>query len=372
MARRPSEAGDAQARRARRHSLPRYSRPWRHRVGGDATSARASRSVSAAWPPRSGSSAVEQIGPVRLCLELGLERRAGRQPVAQQGEVARAAAPGDQPAQRAADVGHGIQRLAHRSRRIAIVVEPLRPAPAAPRSRRGRSAARTGRRRAGAGRRAVTQRSMSPSRLPATAAGRVRQISRLSRVAGVDRHMACPRDPPRRGEQERRRSSGSRRDRRASPPAAASSARPARRSRRGSRRRTGSSARARRRCCRNRPCRRGRDAGHCVRRRWSRPATAAPARPRARPVRRRPARTARSKCRRRRWPIRRPRGRPPPASWPPPNRARFPRSASPASPAGRSRARPAPSSRAPCAPRPGSRSARRWRRGGRPLISRAR
>ena len=194
----------------------------------------------------------------------------------------------------------------------------------------------------------------------------MRQISRLSRVAGVDRHMLAARDPARRVEQEARRLSGSRRDRRAArppPPARRAPALP----------KPSSVATPKRAFSARSPARLSnpplpapvRNAGHRrvgdgLGRRQPRQLGGQLARPAGdqleppgrdvgggdAPFVARPAD--------RRQPVGRRR-----------TRATPPRSACPASPAGRSRARPAPSTRAPCAPRPGFRSARRWRRGGR-------
>ncbi len=86
-------------RRARRHSPRRYSRPCATSSGGESTRAAASLSVSAACPPRSGSSDVSRSGRSGSRFQLGLQRGAGLKPIAQQGQVARAAAPGNQSGQ---------------------------------------------------------------------------------------------------------------------------------------------------------------------------------------------------------------------------------------------------------------------------------
>ena len=336
--------GGAQARRARRHSLRRYSRPWTHRAAARRP-ARAPAGRPAHRARRAAAAALSSnAGRSGSAVQLGLERRGGRQPVAQQGEVARAAAPAPPAAP-----ARGRSRASPSARAHALAAERHRrgtiaPAPAAPRSR-ARSVSGAEMSSASSRRPARGQAAVDLAEQAAGDAAR-RRAGQLEALAGrgVDRHMA------RRGQSGAarragcRRPSGSRRDRRAARPAAASSARdgepnpssvatPKRALERALAGQAVEPALA---------CRWWHIPGP-VRRRSSRPATAAPVRRPARPVRRRSARTARSKCRRRRSPIRRRPGRPPPASWPLPLRATPPRSACRASPAGRSRGRPAPS-----------------------------
>jgi hypothetical protein len=56
-----------------------------------------------------GQQRSKQVGAVRLGLQLCLERSAGLKPVAQQHKVAWRAASGDEAAQCAAEIGHGLQ-----------------------------------------------------------------------------------------------------------------------------------------------------------------------------------------------------------------------------------------------------------------------
>ncbi len=142
----------------------------------------------------------EQRRAVALRFELGLQRGRGGEAVAQQGEVARASPAGGKPGQRAREIGHGFQRLAHPLAADRILVQPC-----------GEREPRLDRRLVGQRRANIlAQQAAAGGRLAAVdlaeqasgnaAADRARQ---LEAVAGrrVDRHVAGAGNPPRRVEQ---------------------------------------------------------------------------------------------------------------------------------------------------------------------------
>ena len=184
-------------RRARRRSLRRYSRRRAASIGGEGTSARLSRSISAPWPAqaraRARRAAAGGVGDPRQPLA---EQPRAVEPVAELAEIARAAAPRREPPERAADVGERAQRRAHalaqgadrrgsrrtRSSRASIAPRSISGAP--------RSAASSARARAG--HRAVDRVEQAALAL---AGRRCRSVSRLSRVAASIAIVS-----PRRGE----------------------------------------------------------------------------------------------------------------------------------------------------------------------------
>ena len=304
-----------------------------------------SSSVSAAWPPSSGSKRGEQVGASAL------------PPPARPCSAALAISPSRSGAR-----SRGLPRPAT-SRASARPMSGIARSASRTRSRRSgsswnhcTSASRASIARAVGQRRGQVGGQQPPPRRGDAAVDRRRAGCPPRSPSACGRSRGCRASPGRSPSSPRARSgaarrgtppppSASRRDRPASPPAAASSARPGDpnpssvadpepRLQRALARQAVEPALAAGRSRSPAPCRR----------RSSRPGPAAPARTSARPARTRPARTARSKCPPRRSPIRR---RPGATAASQLAAAAVeqasPRSASPASPAARSRGRPAPS-----------------------------
>ena len=129
-----------------------------------------------------------------------LERCAGAKAVAEQGEIARAAAPGDEPAERAADVGQRAQRFADAVAAQRLFVKPLDQGE--PRFDR---AALGERRRQVIAEQAAARRGDAAVDGGEQAAGGAAALRAADFEAvagrGVDRHQRVARDPARRGEE---------------------------------------------------------------------------------------------------------------------------------------------------------------------------
>ena len=190
------------ARRARRHSLRRYSRPWTSR-----SAAKRPARATAGRPARRGRRAA--AAECRAAPAGRARSRARASSAAAAARPSRSSArsrglprPAASRASARAKSGIALSAAADALAPDRVLVQPVRPARAAPRSRAGRSAARQCPRTAGAGRR----RSGSGRSRRAGCRRRCRRpsasSSRLSRVAASIAMWLRAGDPARRVEQD--------------------------------------------------------------------------------------------------------------------------------------------------------------------------
>ena len=201
---RPAAVGRrvAQARRARRHSLRRCSPPSTRPAAARRPARAASLSTSASCPPRRGSKLSSNAG--RSGSPAIRPAAPPRRPARRAAVRGRAGCRGPPPAaQRAREVGHRLQRGAHALAANRILVQPgdqRQPLLDRRRSVSGAAMSSDSSRRPAA----VWQRSISPSKLPATPPPAERVSSRLSRLAASIAMWLAAGDAPRRVEQDAR------------------------------------------------------------------------------------------------------------------------------------------------------------------------
>ena len=165
-------------------ALRRYSRRLTRRSAASATSARLSRSISAPCPRSRGAMSASSGGRSASASSRSPSSHAPSSPSRSWPRSRGTAASRRDPPERAADIGQRCAASRAGSRAARVVVEPLRPDRAAPRSRPGPSAARRYRAASNRAPAPVTVRSTASSRLPLRVPGlRLRSSSRLSRVA---------------------------------------------------------------------------------------------------------------------------------------------------------------------------------------------